>query len=1040
MRTNMPVTNTEYIMKDDEVLVSSTDLKGVITFCESHFIAASGYSESELIGQPHNLIRHPDMPVEAFDDMWAHIKSGKTWSGVVKNRRQNGDFYWVLANVTPLHKEGKVVGYMSVRTKPEREVVAACEAAYRNFREGRANGLRIYGGKVVSDNLLHKINVYLSRVTVGQRMSAGFGAVLFLLAMVGLMAFNNMQEFGEQWHEYRATVSKKRVLLDHARTQLGDGIHHFKNYLIRGADYKEKFYADMAGLEKTVAEFKQIPGLTADETAQFNKLEESRLAYLKAIDSMAAMKAEKKGIAEIDGAIKGADKPIAAALDEVDKRISADAKVRSEAVDAMIGADNRNMLLLIVAAFLLSALTAYLIIRSLLVPVRRATSAAVAVASGNFNHQIDVGGRADELGQLLDGFRAMQIQTGFAMRQTEQKAEESLRIKIALDSISAPVTVSDAENQVIYFNAAMGKQIRVMQSEMQKKFPTFSEDKLIGQKVGSFFEEESVRTAYGAPLDGPKTFDIPMAGRAMRLQPSPIHDENRTYLGRVTQWTDRTTEVAVEKEVSSIVESASNGDFTRRIEVSGKEGFFLKLTEDMNRLLETSEEGLSEVVRVLGALSQGDLTQTISNHYNGTFGQLKDDANATVAQLTDTIGRIKEAADTINTASKEISSGNTDLSQRTEEQASSLEETAASMEELTSTVKQNAENARQANQLALGASDVAIKGGDVVGQVVHTMASISDSSKKIVDIISVIDGIAFQTNILALNAAVEAARAGEQGRGFAVVASEVRNLAQRSAAAAKEIKTLIGDSVDKVTEGTALVDKAGKTMEEIVNAVKRVTDIMGEISAASNEQSQGIEQVNTAITQMDDVTQQNAALVEQAAAAAESMEEQARELATQMSTFKLAGEGRVLAVPRGRHVPRLPQSTSSMARLSAVTVVDADFSFDDAIAAHTKWKARLVSYVKGTSNEELEVGKVSRDDLCPLGCWLHGPATSYDGMSEYADLKRHHAAFHRSVGEIVQCVHDDKQDEAARKLGGEFFQNSNHTMKAIKSLQAKVQG
>ncbi|MDD4910776.1 MAG: methyl-accepting chemotaxis protein [Sideroxydans sp.] len=518
------------------------------------------------------------------------------------------------------------------------------------------------------------------------------------------------------------------------------------------------------------------------------------------------------------------------------------------------------------------------------------------IAADDFSCDIPV--KAGDHTSMMALLKLMQAKLVERLSTDKKAAQDMARLTAALDSISAPVTVSDAENQVIYFNAAMGKQIRVMQSEMQKKFPTFSEDKLIGQKVGSFFEEESVRTAYGAPLDGPKTFDIPMAGRAMRLQPSPIHDENRTYLGRVTQWTDRTTEVAVEKEVSSIVESASNGDFTRRIEVNGKEGFFLKLTEDMNRLLETSEEGLSEVVRVLGALSQGDLTQTISNHYNGTFGQLKDDANATVAQLTDTIGRIKEAADTINTASKEISSGNTDLSQRTEEQASSLEETAASMEELTSTVKQNAENARQANQLALGASDVAIKGGDVVGQVVHTMASISDSSKKIVDIISVIDGIAFQTNILALNAAVEAARAGEQGRGFAVVASEVRNLAQRSAAAAKEIKTLIGDSVDKVTEGTALVDKAGKTMEEIVNAVKRVTDIMGEISAASNEQSQGIEQVNTAITQMDDVTQQNAALVEQAAAAAESMEEQARELATQMSTFKLAGEGRAIAASK----------------------------------------------------------------------------------------------------------------------------------------------
>ncbi|WP_043114999.1 methyl-accepting chemotaxis protein, partial [Solimonas soli] len=249
----------------------------------------------------------------------------------------------------------------------------------------------------------------------------------------------------------------------------------------------------------------------------------------------------------------------------------------------------------------------------------------------------------------------------------------------------------------------------------------------------------------------------------------------------------------------------------------------------------------------------------------------------------------------INTAAREIAAGNSDLSSRTEQQAASLEETASSMEELTSTVKQNAENARQANQLAIGASDVAVKGGAVVAEVVTTMASISEASKKIADIIGVIDGIAFQTNILALNAAVEAARAGEQGRGFAVVASEVRNLAQRSASAAKEIKALIVDSSDRVGTGAKLVEQAGRTMDEIVGSVKRVTDIMGEITAASQEQSQGIEQVNQTITQMDEVTQQNAALVEEASASARSLEEQASGLAASVARFRLTGAPRPAA-------------------------------------------------------------------------------------------------------------------------------------------------
>jgi methyl-accepting chemotaxis protein len=296
---------------------------------------------------------------------------------------------------------------------------------------------------------------------------------------------------------------------------------------------------------------------------------------------------------------------------------------------------------------------------------------------------------------------------------------------------------------------------------------------------------------------------------------------------------------------------------------------------------------LQEAVRVAKNVAQGDLSQSIEITSNDETGQLLAALKIMNDSLAHTVGQVRVGTETIGVASREIASGNADLSARTETQASSLEETASSMEELTSTVKQNAENARQANQLVVSASDVAVRGGAVVGQVVDTMGSIKDSSRKIVDIIGVIDGIAFQTNILALNAAVEAARAGEQGRGFAVVASEVRSLAQRSASAAKEIKSLINDSVEKVDAGGKLVDEAGKTMDEIVTSVKHVADIMNEITAASQEQSSGIEQVNQAIAQMDEMTQQNAALVEQAAAAADSMQSQASNLAQAVAVFKL---------------------------------------------------------------------------------------------------------------------------------------------------------
>ncbi|WP_312440136.1 methyl-accepting chemotaxis protein [Janthinobacterium sp.] len=291
---------------------------------------------------------------------------------------------------------------------------------------------------------------------------------------------------------------------------------------------------------------------------------------------------------------------------------------------------------------------------------------------------------------------------------------------------------------------------------------------------------------------------------------------------------------------------------------------------------------------IAGAIAEGDLTVEIATR-NGDSASLLFAMKTMRDKLVGIVSQVRAGTDTITTASSEIAQGNLDLSSRTEEQASSLEETASSMEELTSTVRQNADNARQANTLAGAASDVASKGGAVVGQVVQTMESINASSRKIVDIISVIDGIAFQTNILALNAAVEAARAGEEGRGFAVVAAEVRNLAQRSASAAKEIKALIGDSVEQVEIGSKLVRDAGLTMDEVVGSVRRVADIMQEITAASSEQSAGIEQVNMAIVQMDQVTQQNAALVEQAAAAAESMQDQATALNEVVSVFRLSG-------------------------------------------------------------------------------------------------------------------------------------------------------
>jgi len=505
-------------------------------------------------------------------------------------------------------------------------------------------------------------------------------------------------------------------------------------------------------------------------------------------------------------------------------------------------------------------------------------------------------------------------------------------------------------------------------------------------------------------------------------------------------------------DANMLAQAAQNNELETRADVSKHWGDYRKIVEGVNGTLdavmqqtaadaaEKAQEAqiLSDAVEetqlIIEAAKAGNLSSRVSlTGKTGAIASLCDGVNALMDKMTEVIIQVKEAGETINTAAGEISSGNTDLSSRTEQQASSLEETASSMEELASTVKQNAENAKQANQLASAASGVAVKGGEVVGQVVNTMNAINQSAHKIEDIISVIDGIAFQTNILALNAAVEAARAGEQGRGFAVVAGEVRNLAQRSASAAKEIKELITDSVNKTAEGTKQVENAGATMQEIVNSVQRVTDIMGEITAASIEQSAGIDQVNNAITSMDEVTQQNAALVEQAAAAAESLVDQAVALMDTVSAFKLSGDHGLQSRPNLRTI-------SQPSRISGITTpkLTHDFSFEEAKQAHVKWKTRLVDYIAGRSKEHLEVEKVCRDDQCPLGGWIYGRAQKHAHTPEYKELKTAHAEFHESVGHIVRCVHEQNQTKAKQLLGGEFSKTSKRTINAIDAIESSV--
>ena len=480
----------------------------------------------------------------------------------------------------------------------------------------------------------------------------------------------------------------------------------------------------------------------------------------------------------------------------------------------------------------------------------------------------------------------------------------NFRIKTALDNIASNVMMADENYNITYMNKAMVAMSHEAEADLRQGLPQFDASKLLGASIDIFHANPAQHRGVLEQLTSSHEEHVAIGPRKFQRITTPVIDKNGTRLGFLIDWKDETAEKAIEAEVSEIVTAAVNGDFSNRISVDGKKGFMLNLSNSVNSLCETTATVLNELVTMLGALASGDLTKRINADYQGIFGQLKDDANATAEKLTTIVSQIKAGTGEVASAAGEISGGTTDLSQRTEEQAASLEQTSASMEEISATVKKNAENAQQANQSAASTREVASRGGEVVAQAVTAMSRIEESSRKISDIISVIDEIARQTNLLALNAAVEAARAGDAGRGFAVVASEVRSLAQRSSQAAKDIKDLINNSTSQVKDGVDLVNRAGEQLKEIVKSINGVAAIVSEIANASAEQANGIDQVNKALTQMDEVTQQNSALVEENAAAAKTLEQQAATMNERVAFFRI--DDSAAAPPRQREPAQAP--------------------------------------------------------------------------------------------------------------------------------------
>lgn len=536
-------------------------------------------------------------------------------------------------------------------------------------------------------------------------------------------------------------------------------------------------------------------------------------------------------------------------------------------------------------AVTIALLLSYYLSKQLGIDPYHAKGIAKEIADGHLSREINL--RKGDKDSLLYSIKNMQEKLLVRRTEERQAAAEILRIKIGLDNASKGIMMADNNRNLVYLNDAAKKILQQYATEIEGKEPYFDVENLIGLNIDRFHQNSGHQMGLLNSLTESIFSYAKLGSRTMTIVASPILNDRGERLGTVAEWYDCTAETVVEQEVAEIVKAASRGDFSQRFNLEGKEDFLLDLTQGLNQLLNTCEAGLNDIAEVLFAISQGDLTKTIETEYEGTFGKLKNDTNMTVEKLKIMIEQIRSSTDSIYSGSKEIASGNNDLSHRTEMQAARLQETASSMEQLTQAVKNNVGNAKQANELVTNSVSIAMEGGKVVENVIEMMEGINQSSRRIEDIIAVIDDIAFQTNILALNAAVEAARAGEQGNGFAVVAVEVRNLAQRAALAAAEIKKLIADSVTQVNNGGQLVEQAGQTMNKIIDSIQGVTQIMSEISDASAEQNSDIIQVNQAINQMDNVTQQNAALVEQSAAAAESLEEQSQNLAVVIHNFKI---------------------------------------------------------------------------------------------------------------------------------------------------------
>jgi methyl-accepting chemotaxis protein len=826
MKINMPVTNVEYPIKENISIVSKTDLKGVITYANEDFIRISGFSRDELIGKSHNVVRHPDVPAEFFEDMWKSLKAGRPWTGVVKNRCKNGDYYWLLNNVAPYYENDQLVGYMSVRLKASPEQIEAASNAYRLFREGKASNLRVQDGKIIKSTLLEKLNLF-KNFTIKARLTFLIGLLSLLMMVIGGIGLRGISKTNEGLRSVYKDRTVTMGLMFNISELQRENLMLIASALVN--PNPEVIRQNANQLDQNILEITKpwnaylSTYLTPEEKILADEFTENSTRFVRKGLKPALEALRTNDIALADKIRKEDISPLYKRANESIRKLMQlqmnVAKKEYEAAQSRYD-NTRNIALgLILMGIALALWQGFTLIRAIVRPLDKAINYFGKIAQGHYNNFIDIESH-DELGKVMAALKAMQIKSGFDCAEMKRIVDEHLRIKVALDNVSTGVMIADNDRNIIYANKSVIEILGKAEDDIRKQLPNFSVADLVGTNIDNFHKIPSHQAQMLSTLIAAHSACIKVGGRPIALTVSPVINDEGQRLGTVAECKDHTSEQLVENEFDTILQAAIMGDFTRRIEIEHKEGFFRLLGEKLNKLLETTENGLNDVQRLLDALSHCDLTVTITNAYSGSFELVKDDANITVEKLKENINQIKAAIDSISSLHKEIASDKSYLSDQACEQAT---------------------------QIATDASAIADKGVELVSQVALNMNEIQDYSHKIADIIPVIDDIVLQTKLLAHTLAIETARAGVQAGGFAAVSAEMRNLMQRVVATGEEIKNLMDDSLNIVSDGKKLVTQAGLTVEEIVHSLHNITAMMSEISQVSTAQMACINQIDQAI-------------------------------------------------------------------------------------------------------------------------------------------------------------------------------------------------